>query len=127
MKLETLKQLIEQITVSQTEIDDWEGNIEDAVIHRVIKLIELYEQDQIPTSPINYPPGVRKFEPYPPSPPKNPYYPNSDNDMVPYGEICSCNPKNGGSGVCGCIIGNKLVPKPSDKSNSTFGPRNEDC
>ena len=63
MKIETLKQLIKQITVSQTEIDDWEGNIEDAVIHRVIKLIELYEQDQTPTSPINYPPGVRKFGP----------------------------------------------------------------
>ena len=63
MKIETLKQLIKQITVSQTEIDDWEGNIEDAVIHRVIKLIELYEQDQTPTSPIHYPLGVRKFGP----------------------------------------------------------------
>lgn len=31
------------------------------------------------------------------------------NDMVPYGEICSCNPKNGGSGICGCIMGNQLV------------------
>ena len=32
-------------------------------------------------------------------------------NMVPYSEICSCNPKNGGSGICGCIIGNTLVPK----------------
>lgn len=33
-------------------------------------------------------------------------------DKVPYGEICSCNPKNGGSGVCGCIMGNNMVPNP---------------
>ena len=35
----------------------------------------------------------------------------NDMEMVPYHEICSCNPKNGGSGICGCIMGNKLVPK----------------
>lgn len=33
-------------------------------------------------------------------------------DEVPYGETCSCNPKNGGSGICGCIIANKMVPNP---------------
>ena len=37
----------------------------------------------------------------------------NDVEMIPYGEICSCNPKNGGSGICGCIMGNKLVPKNS--------------
>jgi len=37
----------------------------------------------------------------------------SEPNMVPYSEICSCNPKNGGSGICGCIMGNKLVPKNS--------------
>ena len=31
--------------------------------------------------------------------------------MVTYGEICSCNPKNGGSGICGCVIANKLVSR----------------
>jgi len=31
---------------------------------------------------------------------------------VRYGDICSCNPKNGGSGICGCIMGNELVDKP---------------
>lgn len=47
----------------------------------------------------------------------NPYigpnitWPSTDDDMVPYGEICSCNPKNGGSGICGCVMGSKLVPK----------------
>lgn len=32
-------------------------------------------------------------------------------EMVPYGTYCSCNPANGGSGLCGCIMGNQLVPK----------------
>jgi len=32
-------------------------------------------------------------------------------EMVPYSSICGCNPLNGGSGICGCIMGNKLVPK----------------
>jgi len=32
-------------------------------------------------------------------------------NSVPYSEICSCNPKNGGSGVCGCTMGNQMVNK----------------
>lgn len=38
-------------------------------------------------------------------------------DEVPYGEICSCNPKNGGSGICGCVMGNRMVQNPK-KYNS---------
>ncbi len=34
-------------------------------------------------------------------------------EMVLYADICSCNPKNGGSGICGCIMGNQMVPKPN--------------
>ena len=30
-------------------------------------------------------------------------------NQVPFYEICSCNPKNGGSGICGCTISNKMV------------------
>jgi len=42
---------------------------------------------------------------------------NYEPDEVPYHSICSCNPKNGGSGMCGsskrwCIMGNKMVPNP---------------
>lgn len=37
---------------------------------------------------------------------------NFNDDMVPYSETCSCNPKNGGSGMCGCIMGNTMVPNP---------------
>jgi hypothetical protein len=36
---------------------------------------------------------------------------------VPYGEICSCNPKNGGSGICGCVMANRMVQNP-EKYNS---------
>jgi hypothetical protein len=34
-----------------------------------------------------------------------------DSPKVPYCTTCSCNPANGGSGICGCIQGNKLVEK----------------
>jgi hypothetical protein len=37
---------------------------------------------------------------------------NYEPDEVPYGSICGCNPKNGGSGICGCVMGNKMVPNP---------------
>ena len=41
---------------------------------------------------------------------------NTEPDEVPYGSICSCNPMNGGSGICGCINGNKMVPNPKKNS-----------
>jgi len=31
------------------------------------------------------------------------------NGKVPYYTICSCNPENGGSGICGCTVGNTMV------------------
>ena len=37
---------------------------------------------------------------------------NFNDDMVPYSETCSCNPKNGGSGICGCVMANTMVPNP---------------
>ena len=33
-------------------------------------------------------------------------------DKVPYGTICPCNPANGGSGICGCTLGNTMVANP---------------
>lgn len=32
-------------------------------------------------------------------------------EKVPYHTICSCNPNNGGSGICGCTIANEMVDK----------------
>lgn len=49
-----------------------------------------------------------------------------NDDMVPYGETCSCNPKNGGSGICGCIMANTMVPNPkkygTPKINTPYQP-----
>lgn len=51
----------------------------------------------------------------------NPFEITGDkDDMVPYGELCSCNPKNGGSGICGCVMANKLVPRNSKNSIRTW-------
>ena len=44
-------------------------------------------------------------------------------DEVPYASICGCNPKNGGSGICGCIMANKMVPNPK-KYQTTLGTAN---
>ena len=30
-------------------------------------------------------------------------------EKVPYGTLCSCNPANGGSGICGCVMANQMV------------------
>lgn len=38
--------------------------------------------------------------------------PITSNDTVPYYTICQCNPANGGSGVCGCTMGQTMVPNP---------------
>lgn len=40
-----------------------------------------------------------------------------DDTKVPYHTICSCNPVNGGSGVCGCTMANELVDRIGLKSN----------
>ena len=45
-------------------------------------------------------------------------------DEVPYGSICGCNPANGGSGICGCINGNKMVPNPKIHGNSKINLTN---
>ena len=42
-------------------------------------------------------------------------------DEVPYGTICLCNPLNGGSGICECVIGDRMVPnlKKNDTGNNS--------
>jgi len=40
----------------------------------------------------------------------------SNEKLVPYHTICSCSPANGGSGICGCVMPNKLVSR-DRKSN----------
>lgn len=42
---------------------------------------------------------------------------SSEPDEVSYASICSCNPINGGSGLCGCIMGNEMIPNPKKYGN----------
>jgi len=44
-------------------------------------------------------------------------------DEVPFSSICSCNPQNGGSGICGCIMANIMVSNPK-KYPTTLGTAN---
>ena len=76
--------------------------------------------------PITYP--IPRPNPFPntktfpwPSPNTNPYNPfvGGEPGQVTYADICSCNPKNGGSGICGCVIGNKIVTT-SDNSKQKY-------
>ena len=106
MKIETLKTLIIQ-TLKRDEI------LADEIIQEVETLFDLYESD-------NEGPKVNWF----PSPGDRIGYPytGDDNDKVPYHIICSCNPANGGSGICGCTMANQLVPK-DGRSNWTTNIR----
>ena len=40
-------------------------------------------------------------------------------NKVPYYTICSCNPTNGGSGICGCTIANNMVDNPNILKTTT--------
>lgn len=85
MKIDTLKSLI----LSQLDkIDD-----KELLKQEIIRLLALFEMDNEPII-IN-----------------SPVYTLPEEEMVPYGTYCSCNPRNGGSGICGCVMGNTLVPK----------------
>ena len=78
MTLETLKQLIE-IEFERT------GTISQFK-HEVFRLVDLYESDKKPISlpNVNYSPTLTL----------------EGDGTVPYSELCGCNPKNGGSGIC---------------------------
>jgi hypothetical protein len=88
MTIETLKQLIEIEFDRSETISQFKSE--------VFRLIDLYEQDKDWEPILEYRAPINYSEP----------------DEVMYGEICPCNPKNGGSGICGCVIGNKMVPNP---------------
>jgi hypothetical protein len=90
MKKETLKKLIE------LEFDrcDSTPQLKTSVLH----LIDIYESDNTEVESIPVQPWV--------SIP----YDGGKTDLVPYYTICSCNPANGGSGVCGCVMANTMVP-----------------
>ena len=87
MTIQTLKELIEVEFDRCETISEFKAN--------VFRLIDLYGKDVTTTFP-----GSITF----PTP--------TEPEEVPYGTICSCNPTNGGSGICGCTMGNQLVKNP---------------
>ena len=88
MTTQTLKELIEVEFDRCETISEFKTN--------VFRLIDLYGKDVTTTFQ-----GSISF----PTP--------TEPEEVPWGTICSCNPKNGGSGICGCTMGNQLVKNPS--------------
>lgn len=101
MKIETLKQLIEEAY----ENSESKSTFKYDVLH----LIDLFEKDNEPTITINSP----WVNPY-----CEPHYDDNNNYTI-YADICGCNPKNGGSGICGCTIANMQVNKDSLGNNWT--------
>ena len=87
MKTSTLKQLVIEASERMETKQD--------LLEEVIRLISLFERDGME--------GHQVFAPY---------VQPGESSKVPYHEICGCNPKNGGSGMCGCVIGNKLIDRP---------------
>ena len=88
MTTKTLKELIEIEFERCETISQFKSE--------VFRLIDVYERDTSPKSLADFQKPQWQGEP----------------DMVPYGSICSCNPANGGSGICGCIMGNTMVKNP---------------
>jgi hypothetical protein len=86
MTSQTLKELIEVEYERCQTISEFKKE--------VFRLLDLYELDK-PVEEFHLP------------------YNNYKTNKVPYYTICGCNPANGGSGVCGCTVGNKLVSVPN--------------
>lgn len=84
MNTKTLIRLIENEFERSNDISEIKENI--------IRLIDLYEKD------------VPLYESF--------NFLNNQPEEVPYSSICGCNPINGGSGVCGCTLGNTMVKNP---------------
>ena len=96
MKIETLKTLI------QLEFKNCENMVQFR--DRVLELIDIYENDRGITQMIA---------------PSAPFTPVKGSEKVPFHTICGCNPEKGGSGICGCIIPNKLV-QPNGTGYTTY-------
>lgn len=109
MKVETLLKLIN----SELETNVVHESDKNYLKKRIKELLDLYEEDNRITQRTNVPIGVPNTNvPYPQT------FVTNSLDSVPYCEICSCNPKNGGSGICGCTMANTLVPRVSSSSSN---------
>jgi hypothetical protein len=95
MTTKTLKELIEIEFERCETISQFKSG--------VFRLIDVYERAASPKFPTDLQKPQWQGEP----------------DTVPYGSICSCNPANGGSGICGCVMGNKMIPNPRKYTGGT--------
>ena len=98
MTTTTLKKLIENFIDNQYA----ENEFKDELKTNILFFINLYESEELPKETpsksfeiIGVPNGVLCLP-----------------DKVPYSTICSCNPNNGGSGICGCTMANQMVDNP---------------
>ena len=95
MKIETLKTLIEDTVKNDNLMAVMPGDTL-ALLKKINKVLDLYEADTVvDIKPISMPFDLTGIP-----------------DEVPYGQICGCNPANGGSGMCGCTMGNTMVKNP---------------
>ena len=95
MKIETLKTLIEDTVKNDNLMAVMPGDTL-ALLKKINKVLDLYEADTVvDIKPIGMPFDLTGIP-----------------DEVPYGQICGCNPANGGSGMCGCTMGNTMVKNP---------------
>lgn len=108
MTTKTLKTLIEDTIKNDNLMAVMPGDV-TALHKKISKIIDLYEEDNSHPLPAPFVPTpgfrVETFDGVP--------------DEVPYGEVCGCNPKNGGSGMCGCVMGNQMVPNPKKYGTQT--------
>jgi hypothetical protein len=112
MKIETLKELVEKIDLVNDSERLTENAIQSIVKKEVLELIDLYIKDNLePTiaKPFNFSRPIDQWTPIG----------GSIDNRVPWHTLCSCNPANGGSGICGCVTPNVLV-EPNSKVNYTY-------
>lgn len=98
MTTKTLRTLIDDTINNDNLMVVMPGDV-TALHKKISKILDLYEEDNSHPLPT-------------PFVPTQGFMVGSLPDEVPYGEICGCNTKNGGSGICGCVMGNKMVPNP---------------
>jgi hypothetical protein len=110
MKIETLRTLIEDIIKNDNLMVVMPGDT-IALQKKIMKVIDLYEEDNKESTPNPFipTPGFRIDIPIQ----------HGEPDEVPYNVVCRCNPENGGSGLCGCVMGNKMVPNPKKYGSFT--------
>lgn len=78
-------------------------SLETIELHKkIMKIIDLYDEDNSQPIP----------KPFTPTPGFRVETIFEEPAEVPYGVVCPCNPNNGGSGICGCTMGNIMVPNP---------------